>query len=118
MPAHDEAVGPVECSPFWLPTGEDVINRNRKRPGHARDEHECQRLTLYGGLEQLRPYFRLLGLHRGIRAAFSSCGLEGDHGLGTSESPVDWRLCQEFIAPCTLERTGIVKRISRRLKDV
>jgi hypothetical protein len=41
-----------------------------------------QPLTLYGGLELLRRYFRLLGLHRRIRQAFSGYGLGGDYGAG------------------------------------
>ena len=41
-----------------------------------------QQLTSYGGLELLRRYFRLLGLHRRIRQAFSGYGLGGDYGAG------------------------------------
>ena len=41
-----------------------------------------QQLTSYGGLELLRRYFRLLGLHRRIREAFSGYGLGGDYGTG------------------------------------
>lgn len=41
-----------------------------------------QQLTSYGGLELLRRYFRLLGLHRRIREAFSGYGLGGDYGAG------------------------------------
>jgi hypothetical protein len=41
-----------------------------------------QQLTSYGGLELLRRYFRLLGLHHRIRQAFSGYGLGGDYGAG------------------------------------
>jgi hypothetical protein len=41
-----------------------------------------QQLTSYGGLELLRRYFRLLGLHRRIRQAVSGYGLGGDYGAG------------------------------------
>src|SRR5262245_48688568 len=41
-----------------------------------------QQLTSYGGLELLRRYFRLLGLHRRIRQAFTGYGLGGDYGAG------------------------------------
>jgi Transposase DDE domain group 1 len=41
-----------------------------------------QQLTSYGGLELLRRYFQLLGLHRRIRQAFSGYGLAGDYGAG------------------------------------
>jgi hypothetical protein len=41
-----------------------------------------QQLTSYGGLELLRRYFHLLGLHRRIRQAFSGYGLGGDYGAG------------------------------------
>ena len=41
-----------------------------------------QRLTSYGGLELVRRYFRLLGLHGRIRRAFSAYGLGGDYGAG------------------------------------
>jgi hypothetical protein len=41
-----------------------------------------QQLTSYGGLELLRRYFLLLGLHRRIRQAFSGYGLGGDYGAG------------------------------------
>jgi len=41
-----------------------------------------QQLTSYGGLELLRRYFHLLGLHRRIRQAFSGYGLGGDYGTG------------------------------------
>ena len=41
-----------------------------------------QHLTSYGGLELLRRYFRLLGLHRRIRQAFAGYGLGGDYGAG------------------------------------
>jgi hypothetical protein len=41
-----------------------------------------QQLTAYGGLELLRRYFRLLGLHHRIRQAFSGYGLGGDYGAG------------------------------------
>ena len=41
-----------------------------------------QPLTSYGGLELLRRYFRLLGLHRRIRQAFAGYGLGGDYGAG------------------------------------
>jgi hypothetical protein len=41
-----------------------------------------QQLTSYGGLELLRRYFGLLGLHRRIRQAFSGYGLGGDYGAG------------------------------------
>src|SRR5690242_18373818 len=41
-----------------------------------------QQLTSYGGLGLLRRYFRLLGLHRRIRQAFSGYGLGGDYGGG------------------------------------
>jgi hypothetical protein len=41
-----------------------------------------QQLTSYGGLELLRRYFRLLGLHRRIRQAFSGYRLGGDYGAG------------------------------------
>ena len=41
-----------------------------------------QDLTSYGGLELLRRYFRLLGLHRRIRQAFHAYGLGGDYGGG------------------------------------
>ncbi len=41
-----------------------------------------QQLTSYGGLELLRRYFSLLGLHRRIRHAFSGYGLGGDYGAG------------------------------------
>jgi hypothetical protein len=41
-----------------------------------------QQLTSYGGLELLRRYFRLLGLHRRIRQAFNGYGLGGDYGAG------------------------------------
>jgi Transposase DDE domain group 1 len=41
-----------------------------------------QQLTSYGGLELLRRYFSLLGLHRRIRQAFSGYGLGGDYGAG------------------------------------
>ena len=45
-----------------------------------------QPLTSYGGLELLRRYFRLLGLHRRIRQAFSGYGLGGDYGAATALS--------------------------------
>jgi hypothetical protein len=45
-----------------------------------RIEFVQQDLTSYGGLELLRRYFRLLGLHRRIRQAFSAYGLGGDYG--------------------------------------
>jgi hypothetical protein len=41
-----------------------------------------QQLTSYGGLELLRRHFRLLGLHRRVRQAFSGYGLGGDYGAG------------------------------------
>ena len=41
-----------------------------------------QQLTSYGGLELLRRYFSLLGLHHRIRQAFSGYGLGGDYGAG------------------------------------
>lgn len=41
-----------------------------------------QDLTSYGGLELVRRYFRLLGLHWRIRRAFSAYGLGGDYGCG------------------------------------
>jgi hypothetical protein len=41
-----------------------------------------QHLTSYGGLELLRRYFRLLGLHRRIREVFAGYGLGGDYGAG------------------------------------
>jgi hypothetical protein len=41
-----------------------------------------QDLTSYGGLELLRRYFRLLGLHRRLRRAFRAYGLGGDYGGG------------------------------------
>ena len=41
-----------------------------------------QQLTSYGGLELLRRYFHLLGLHRRIRQAFSGYRLGGDYGAG------------------------------------
>jgi hypothetical protein len=41
-----------------------------------------QQLTSYGGLELLRRYFHLLGLHHRIRQAFSGYGLGGDYGAG------------------------------------
>jgi hypothetical protein len=41
-----------------------------------------QHLTSYGGLELLRRYFRLLGLHRRIRQVFAGHGLGGDYGAG------------------------------------
>src|SRR4029450_4694567 len=41
-----------------------------------------QQLTSYGGLELLRRYFRLLGLHRRIRQAFSGYALGGAHARG------------------------------------
>src|SRR4029453_1985489 len=41
-----------------------------------------QHLPSYGGLELLRRYFRLLGLHRRIRQAFAGYGLGGDYGAG------------------------------------
>ena len=41
-----------------------------------------QPLTSYGGLELLRRYFGLLGLHCRIRQAFSGYGLGGDYGAG------------------------------------
>jgi hypothetical protein len=41
-----------------------------------------QDLTSYGGLELLRRYFRLLGLHRRIRQAFHAYGLGGEYGGG------------------------------------
>jgi hypothetical protein len=45
-------------------------------------EFVSQHLTSYGGLELLRRYFGLLGLHRRIRQAFSGYGLGGDYGAG------------------------------------
>jgi hypothetical protein len=39
-------------------------------------------LTSYSGLELLRRYFALLGLHRRIRQAFQAYGLSGDYGCG------------------------------------
>ncbi len=41
-----------------------------------------QQLTSYGGLELLRRYFRLLGLHRRIRQAFKGYRIGGDYGAG------------------------------------
>ena len=41
-----------------------------------------QQLTSYGGLELVRRYFRVLGLHRRIRQAFSAYSLGGDYGAG------------------------------------
>jgi hypothetical protein len=45
-------------------------------------EFVSQHLTSYGGLELLRRYFGLLGLHCRIRQAFSGYGLGGDYGAG------------------------------------
>ncbi len=39
-----------------------------------------ERLTSYGGLELVRRYFRLIGLHRRIRRAFRVHQLGGDYG--------------------------------------
>ena len=50
--------------------------------GAAGRELVRQQLTSYGGLELLRRYFRLLGLHRRIRQAFNGYGLGGDYGAG------------------------------------
>jgi len=45
-----------------------------------RIEFVSQELTSYSGLELLRRYCALLGLHRRIRQAFSAYGLRGDYG--------------------------------------
>ncbi len=47
-----------------------------------RIEFVHQNLTSYGGLELVRRYFRLLGLQRRLRQAFSAYGLGGDYGCG------------------------------------
>ena len=41
-----------------------------------------QQLTSYGGLRLLRRYFRLLGLHRGIRQAWGSGSRRRKAALG------------------------------------
>jgi len=41
-----------------------------------------QKLTSYGGLELVRRFFALIGLHRRIRRAFAAYGVEGDYGPG------------------------------------
>jgi len=43
-------------------------------------EFTAERLTSYGGLELVRRYFRLIGLHRRIRRAFRAHQLAGDYG--------------------------------------
>jgi hypothetical protein len=43
-------------------------------------EFTGERLTSYGGLESVRRYFRLIGLHRRIRRAFRAQQLAGDYG--------------------------------------
>jgi len=43
-------------------------------------EFTGERLTSYGGLELVRRYFRVIGLHRRIRRAFRAHQLGGDYG--------------------------------------
>lgn len=43
-------------------------------------EFGSESLSSYGGLELLRRYFRLIGLHRRIRRAFNDHDLGGDYG--------------------------------------
>ncbi|WP_447975360.1 IS1380 family transposase [Nitrospira sp. Kam-Ns4a] len=50
--------------------------------GDLRIEFVHQQLTSYSGLELLRRYCALLGLHRRIRQAFSAYGVHGDYGCG------------------------------------
>ena len=43
-------------------------------------EFGSETLSSYGGLELLRRYFQLIGLHRRIRRAFADHDLGGDYG--------------------------------------
>ena len=40
----------------------------------------AQDITAYGGLELIRRYFRLIGLHRRVQSAFRQYQLGGDYG--------------------------------------
>ena len=42
-------------------------------------EFAAQDITAYGGLELIRRYFRLIGLHRRIQSAFRQYQLGGDY---------------------------------------
>lgn len=57
-----------------------IASLRRVVKGDLQIEFVQQDLTSYGGLELLHRYFRLLGLHRRIRQAFSAYGLGGDYG--------------------------------------
>ena len=59
-----------------------IASLRRAVKGDLQMEFVRQDLTSYGGLELLRRYFRLLGLHRRIRQAFHAYGLGGDYGGG------------------------------------
>jgi len=59
-----------------------IASLPRTVKGDLQMEFVRQDLTSYGGLELLRRYFRLLGLHRRIRQAFHAYGLGGDYGGG------------------------------------
>jgi hypothetical protein len=45
-------------------------------------EFARQDITSYSGLELLRRYFCLLGLHRRVREACRGAGLRSDYGCG------------------------------------
>ena len=59
-----------------------VASLRRRIKGDLRVEFVRQELTSYSGLELLRRYFALVGLHRRIRQVFSAYGLAGDYGCG------------------------------------